>query len=153
MRIRLITHPCFGCCWVVFTPSHRILSFPCSANENAGVPQGFVRGHRQNSCPKMAKGIFHARGIMLSASGLGWPGAAAQGLAGDWWATASCPLYILIIIIVTVILIIIFFLICPIKLFSSQPVGFLTFLILSPPSHCCWGIEGVAVWCWVASWV
>lgn len=83
---------------------------------------------------QMAKGIFLTKGHHAQCISWGWPGAAAQGLAGHWGAIASCPLYILISIIVTVILMIIFFLICPIKLFLSQPVSFLTFsfLILSP---------------------
>ena len=56
MNIMLITHRCFGCCWVVLVLVKGLSSFPCSAGCTSGR-EG--RGHSQESGFKLAKGIFH----------------------------------------------------------------------------------------------
>lgn len=53
MRIKLITHWCFSCCWVVLTLSQGVLRFPWSSSEELQKKHGqSTAGTAHLSCPK-----------------------------------------------------------------------------------------------------
>ena len=108
MRIMLITHRCFSCCWAVFTLNQGLSSSHALPAEKVGDAQEAGKGHSQDSWPKLAKGIFHT--IWHHAQYINW-GELAGGRArcsGTSWASvvggeqlhcASLVLYILLLLL------------------------------------------------------
>jgi len=60
MRVMLITHWCFSCCWAVLTLSQGVFSFSYwPASKEAGWAPEAGRGHSRDSWPQLIKGTPH----------------------------------------------------------------------------------------------
>ena len=106
MRIMLITHWYFGCCWAVITQSQGLFTLPCQWG--AGGTQG-LRGNKTGTTdPDWPKGCPILDGVMLSnESGRRWPvggccccletGWASVGL---WWKMGCAALVTFILLVV-----------------------------------------------------
>ena len=157
MRIILITHWCFRCCWAVLTQSEGLFCFsPHPTSEQSGDAQEAGRGHSQDSWPQLTRGIFHTiwchahrrknRGSWLGdgdcCSGMGWAS------ISRWWT--NCTVHCLFCVFYYYYCFL--FLCCPIKLSLSQPMSsnFLPVLILILLVG--GRSEQAAAWSSIASW-
>lgn len=60
LETALITQACFSCCWAVLTQCQGLsCCSPHSTSEEAGGTKIAWRGHNQDSCPQLTKGILH----------------------------------------------------------------------------------------------
>ena len=133
MRIMLISHWYFSCCWAVLTLGQGLFGFSYyPASEEAGDAHAAGKEHSQDNWPKLAKGIFytmsrHAEQENWGELARGWQLLLRGWLGFGQWVVSNCFLHDLFCIF--------FyhyyyfpFLFCPIKLSVSHSVSYNFFL-------------------------
>lgn len=146
VRIMLITHLCFSCCWEGLAQSQRFFSFSCGPeSEEAGGDEKMGGDTAGTADPEWPEGYPRPYGIVLNTKtgGVGWGWQPLSwGLAGHWSVGGEklhCHLFCLFFYHYSYLP----FLFSPCKLSSSQPMSSAFFPTLSPiPLQ---GKEGEAV--------